>query len=148
MIEEPKRSALPYAAAAIVAALAVWTIQQSSIQDSGPGDRQSSSRTQETERRDAHPAKGDMRALFSANDYPAEAQRDGEEGTVRAELTIDQRGRVRRCTIVASSSHSSLDNATCRILARRARFTPARDVNGDAVRDTVLTPPIVWRLEA
>jgi hypothetical protein len=33
---------------------------------------------------------------------------------------------VSRCNVVSSSGSSSLDNATCSILAKRARFTPAR----------------------
>jgi protein TonB len=90
---------------------------------------------------------GDLRTLFSADDYPAEAQRNGEEGTVQAELSVDARGHVRGCTVIHSSGHASLDSATCRILQRRARFDPAHDVNGDAVASSVVTPRIVWRLE-
>lgn len=146
VVEEPRLSALPYAAAAIVTALAIWTIQQSSIEDSTPGDRPIK-QSEQANSRGAQPAKGDLRALFSADDYPVEAQRSGEEGTVRAELTIDERGQVSRCTIMAGSGHSALDEATCRILQRRARFTPARDVNGDVVVDTLVAPPVVWRLE-
>jgi len=95
----------------------------------------------------AQSAKGDLRTLFSPDDYPASAQAAGAEGTARATLTIGTDGRVVSCNITQSSGNSSLDSATCNILRRRAKFVPARDSNGNATTDTVSTPAIVWRLE-
>jgi protein TonB len=95
----------------------------------------------------AQSAKGDLRSLFSADDYPASAQSAGAEGTVQASLTIGPDGRVVGCNITRSSGNSSLDGATCNILRRRAKFTPARDSNGQPTTDSISTPPIVWRLE-
>lgn len=92
-------------------------------------------------------AKGDLRTLFSADDYPAAAQAAGAEGTAQAELTIGPDGRVVGCNLTRSTGNSSLDSATCNILRRRAKFSPAKDSNGNATTDTVTTPPIVWRLE-
>jgi len=94
----------------------------------------------------AQSAKGDLRSLFSADDYPSSAQAAGAEGTVRAELTIGTDGRVVACNITQSSGNSSLDQTTCNILRRRAKFTPARDSNGNPTTDTVSTPPIRWQL--
>ncbi|MEO7655385.1 MAG: energy transducer TonB, partial [Sphingomicrobium sp.] len=88
----------------------------------------------------------DLRTLFSSDDYPASATSSGAEGTVQASLTIGPDGRVTGCSIVRSAGNSSLDSATCNILRRRAKFTPARDTNGQATSDTIRTPPIVWRL--
>lgn len=95
----------------------------------------------------AQSAKGDLRTLFSADDYPAAAQSAGAEGTAQATLTIGPDGRVVGCNLSRSTGNSSLDSATCNILRRRAKFTPARDSNGQPTTDTVTTPPIVWRLE-
>lgn len=92
-------------------------------------------------------AKGDLRTLFSADDYPAAAQAAGAEGTAQATLTIGPTGQVVGCNLIRSTGNSSLDSATCNILRRRAKFSPARDSNGQATTDTVTTPPIVWRLE-
>jgi protein TonB len=92
-------------------------------------------------------AKGDLRTLFSADDYPASAQAAGAEGTAQASLTIGADGRVVGCNLTRSTGNSALDSATCNILRRRAKFTPARDSNGNATTDTITTPPIVWRLE-
>jgi protein TonB len=95
----------------------------------------------------AQSAKGDLRTLFSADDYPASAQSAGAEGTTRASLTIGPDGRVTGCNIIQSSGNTSLDSTTCNILRRRAKFTPARDSNGNPTSDTITTPSIVWRLE-
>ena len=92
-------------------------------------------------------AKGDLRTLFSADDYPAAAQAAGAEGTAQAQLTISPDGRVVGCNLTRSTGNSALDAATCNILRRRAKFSPAKDSNGNATSDTYSTPPIVWRLE-
>jgi TonB family protein len=138
---QPGRSNAPYFIAAFFAAILIWTVQQNHIQDSNP-------RPVRDQAEGRSSARGNVRTLFSADDYPAEAQARGEEGTVRARLDIDTRGRVSKCSIIQSSGHASLDQATCSILQRRALFTPARDVDGKAVPDSVTTPSIVWRLES
>jgi protein TonB len=131
---QPHRSPAPYFVAAIIVAVASWAIQQRAVENSNP-------------ERTSYPTRGDVRALFSSDDYPADAQQNGEEGSVRARLTVDARGRVAKCTIIRSSGHVSLDKATCDVLRDRARFSPARDANGKAVSDSFVTPLVVWRLE-
>lgn len=91
-------------------------------------------------------AKGDVRQLFTADDYPTAAVRRDETGNVRARLAIGADGRVAGCRIVESSGSATLDQATCRILKSRARFTPAKDSNGRLTSDDYLTPTISWRL--
>ncbi|MES2120162.1 MAG: energy transducer TonB [Pseudomonadota bacterium] len=95
----------------------------------------------------AQSAKGDLRTLFSGDDYPASAQSAGAEGTAQAQLSIGPDGRVTGCNLIRSTGNTALDSATCNILRRRAKFTPARDSNGQATSDTITTPPITWRLE-
>ncbi len=95
----------------------------------------------------AQSAKGDLRTLFTADDYPASAQAAGAEGTTQAEITIGTDGRVVGCNITRSSGNSALDQATCNIIRRRAKYVPARDTNGNPISDTIQTPPITWRLE-
>ena len=142
---QPGQSAAPYFVAAVIAAILVWTAQQYWIADSN-----SEPARQQAPARQAAPGqetRGDLRTVFSADDYPASAQANGEEGTVQAKLTVSTSGRVSACEIVRSSGHKSLDEATCRILQRRARFTPARAADGRPIASTVTSPPIVWRLE-
>ncbi|HEY8593070.1 MAG TPA: TonB family protein [Sphingomicrobium sp.] len=95
----------------------------------------------------AQSSKGDLRGLFTGDDYPAAAMSSGAEGTAQAQLTIGADGRVTGCNIIRSAGNGALDSATCNILRRRAKFTPARDSNGNATTDTITTPPITWRLE-
>jgi protein TonB len=95
----------------------------------------------------AQSAKGDLRSLFSADDYPASASAAEAQGTAQATLTISPTGQVVGCNLIRSTGNGALDSATCNILRRRAKFTPAKDSNGNATTDTITTPPIVWRLE-
>jgi TonB family protein len=69
----------------------------------------------------------------TSNDYPAIAMRDGVEGTVAFELSIDTLGRVFGCEITSGSGSSILDQNTCELLVRRARFFPAQDGKGKFV---------------
>jgi protein TonB len=95
----------------------------------------------------AQSSKGDLRNLFSGDDYPAAAMSAGAEGTAQASITVGPDGRVVGCNITRSSGNGALDAATCNIIRRRAKFTPARDSNGNPTTDTLSTPPITWRLE-
>jgi periplasmic protein TonB len=92
-------------------------------------------------------AKGSLTSLFGPDDYPPSAQASGAEGTSQASITIGPDGRVASCTIIRSSGNNALDSATCNIIRRRAKYIPAKDSNGNAVSDTITTPPITWRLE-
>src|SRR6476620_5739854 len=92
----------------------------------------------------AQSARGDLRSLFSTDDYPASALAAGAGGTAQAELSISADGRVVGCSLIRSTGNSALDAATCNVLRRRAKFTPARDSNGNATSDTVRTPSITW----
>ncbi|OYZ14312.1 MAG: hypothetical protein B7Y35_11120 [Sphingomonadales bacterium 28-64-96] len=62
--------------------------------------------------------------------YPLGSLQRGESGLVRYRLFVDTSGRVERCAIIASSGHAGLDRDTCALLSRRARFVPARNVDG------------------
>lgn len=92
----------------------------------------------------AQSAKGDLRTLFSTDDYPASALSAGAGGTAQAQLTVGPDGRVTGCNLIRSTGNGALDAATCNILRRRAKFTPARDSEGNATSDTVTTPTITW----
>jgi len=81
-------------------------------------------------------AKGNLLSLFSDDDYPQSAIRNEEQGTTAVRLSIGPDGRVSDCSVTASSGSSALDNATCSILRRRARFTPAQDQGGNSISDT------------
>ena len=66
-------------------------------------------------------------------DYPLDALRQGLEGTVGFALTVNPQGMVDTCRITHSSGHPALDEATCTLIARRARFKPGQDAAGKAI---------------
>ena len=81
------------------------------------------------------PPPATLASYFSSADYPREALKRKEQGTVRFRLGINAEGRVSSCTILASSGSPALDSTTCRLIAQRARFRPARDDEGRPVAD-------------
>lgn len=89
---------------------------------------------------------GDVRGLFTTDDYPARALALEHQGTVVAKLKVDAAGRVEKCSIRRSSGHDDLDGVTCAILRERARFEPARDRKGRSIRGDYTTPPIRWEM--
>jgi protein TonB len=92
-------------------------------------------------------AKGSIIGLFSDEDYPQDAIRNEQQGTTAVALTIGTDGRVSGCNVTSSSGSGSLDQAACRIIRSRARFTPAKDQNGNPIAGTY-SQRISWRLPA
>jgi protein TonB len=90
-------------------------------------------------------ARANLTSYFSDDDYPPSALRAEEQGTTGFRLTIGPDGRVSACEVTSSSGSSALDQATCRILRSRARYTPARDQNGNPTSGTDQAR-VQWRL--
>jgi protein TonB len=86
-----------------------------------------------------------LRSLFSGYDYPIEAASFNVQGSVEFVLVIGANGRVRDCRIVRMSLIRVFGPATCAVLRRRARYTPARDAAGQAVED-MDTGEVYWGL--
>ncbi|NBC37057.1 TonB family protein [Novosphingobium sp. FSY-8] len=66
----------------------------------------------------------------TADDYPSMDLRQNHEGVTRFSLSIGTDGRVTSCTVTGSSGFAGLDAATCNLVMRRARFTPAMNEDG------------------
>lgn len=92
-------------------------------------------------------SKGDVRSLFTANDYPQEASERNQEGEARFLLLVNEKGAVAGCHVLQPSGVPILDAMGCQVIRQRARFTPARDAHGKAVRSTLVTPTVIWRME-
>ena len=92
-------------------------------------------------------AKANLASYFSDDDYPPSAIRDEQQGTTSFRLSIGADGRVTNCSVTSSSGSTALDNTTCSLLRRRARYTPARDENGNPTTDTA-SGSIRWVLPA
>ena len=89
-------------------------------------------------------AAGEFRPLITYDDYPPEALSNNWQGSVTVVLTISPKGQVTACRVRKSSGHQVLDDATCKIMISRARFTPALDNAGNPIEAHYTTPPITW----
>lgn len=69
----------------------------------------------------------------TSHDYPSRALRDELEGATRFRLIVSADGRASHCEVRESSGALALDQATCTIIKRRARFTPALDDRGNPI---------------
>lgn len=90
-------------------------------------------------------ARGDRGAWIGTGDYPPAAIRAEEQGVVGIALRIDAAGRIAQCTVTQPSGSAALDQATCRLYQRRARFDPARDEAGNPVAAT-FNDRVRWEL--
>jgi protein TonB len=86
-------------------------------------------RSKPDQTRGAEPGTG-RGGWVTSEDYPPGPLREGIAGTVGISVAIGIDGRVQGCEVTKSSGNSQLDDATCRLYARRARFKPALDAEG------------------
>jgi protein TonB len=77
--------------------------------------------------------------------YPAEARRNGVEGTVMLRVWVAADGAATRVEIDRSSGHRALDDAALGAV-KKWRFVPAR--RGDEAIEGLVTVPLVFRLDA
>lgn len=94
----------------------------------------------------ATPASGDVRHLFNWKDYPDEAFNRQQEGMAQFVLLIDEKGGVANCDVLKTSGIPVLEVRGCQVIRERGKFMPARDADGKAIRSSVVTPPVHWRL--
>ena len=81
----------------------------------------------------------------TTDDYRSNWIRQEMTGKARFRLEIAADGRVTNCTITGSSGHPQLDAATCALVAKRAKFQPARGSEGEPVAGSY-SNAIDWRL--
>ena len=77
---------------------------------------------------------GRITSWFNYRDYPNEALRKNLSGKVRFRLGIDETGAIENCTIQASYSDPSFAETVCNEFARKGKFTPATNADGEAVK--------------
>ena len=81
---------------------------------------------------------------YSYEDYPEEALRRGQEGYVTVAFTITPDGRMTGCHVIRSSGSRSLDAVPCWVLPKRARFSPAKDGQGQPLATHGETSMSFW----
>lgn len=90
-------------------------------------------------------AKGNPADWISTDDYPPSALRAEEEGTTAIAWTINTQGRVENCRVTSSSGSRALDDAACRAITRRGRYSPALDQSGNPIA-TTSSRRVVWKI--
>jgi TonB family protein len=70
-------------------------------------------------------------AVVTASDYPASDH--DKQGTTKFEMTVGADGRPVSCAVTSSSGYDKLDSAACRAFLKRARFSPAKDLQGNPI---------------
>lgn len=90
-------------------------------------------------------ARADLASYILDSDYPDSEIGTHQQGRVTFQIRIGTNGRVIGCIVTGSSGTYAFDAATCRIMRSRARFTPARDAQGNPAEDAQ-TATIIWRL--
>jgi protein TonB len=92
----------------------------------------------------AKPSNAPGRWVTNADYKPAWVRRE-MQGVVSFALQVDASGRVSDCRVTRSSGFGELDDATCRLVRQRAKFTAARDGKGLKVPGTYANS-VRWEL--
>ena len=83
--------------------------------------------------------------LITPEDYPDDALRANQSGTVRMMIMLDEQGGILDCVVQETSGIASLDAMSCHVAVERATFIPAQDANGKPVRSTYVAR-ITWQV--
>lgn len=83
---------------------------------------------------------------FQMEDYPVYAFQRRQQGDTAFELLVDPSGKPVNCLVVQSSGSPVLDRQACAVARQRARFSPARDNNGQAVFGTYRSK-VLWTID-
>lgn len=129
-----------------IAELSAWAPEVDSAGiGSGPQERTEQTPGATVMEPTAPSLRGNLSSLITEDDYPPVSARAGESGRVSVQLHVDMYGRPDGCEVTTSSGYRTLDEATCRLLTRRARYYPARDEAGRSV-DGFVSHSLTWRL--
>jgi protein TonB len=79
------------------------------------------------------------------NDYRSSWVTRKWEGTAGFRLTVGTDGRVKDCTITQSTGHDALDDATCALVKKRAKFDPAKNDRGETANGT-FSSAVRWQI--
>lgn len=83
---------------------------------------------------------------FSANDYPIDMARRGQESVVKIRVLVDATGRVTKCTSISHFTEPEFNKITCARFMERAHFEPAELADGTKVPSYYVNK-VIFRLE-
>ena len=85
--------------------------------------------------------------MISANDYPAGALTRNEQGATFFQIVIRPDGNPDTCSVLISSGYRELDDTTCKLMLKRARFAPVQGSDGKAIY-AVYRGTMTWAIDA
>jgi hypothetical protein len=88
----------------------------------------------------------DVRAIFSADDMPAYVQSAGVTRFVSTRTTVRPDGALQDCAAERGSGDAKLDLYTCAIILKRAKFEPAKWVDGSPAY-AIVRAPVTWAVD-
>lgn len=86
---------------------------------------------------------GNAGGWIQSTDYPATALRSGQSASIQFRLMIDKSGMPTECKVQNTTQGPAFTDLTCSLLLKRARFKPARTVDGTPV-DSYYTNWVNW----
>lgn len=90
-------------------------------------------------------ARNDPSRWLTDSDYRPSWARRELAGLAGFRLQIAANGKVTDCSITRSTGYAELDEATCTLVAKRARFEPARGTSGEPVVGSY-SGSVMWEL--
>lgn len=80
-----------------------------------------------------------------SSDFPANMLSNGQGAVLRFRLIVNPDGTVDNCRITSGAGHKDFWDLTCNLIAKRARFSPAIDSNGNPVK-SIYSNSVYWDL--
>lgn len=80
---------------------------------------------------------------FSTNAFPSTAAMGGHNGYVQFRLDVDETGLVTACHVLGRTNPDEFADLSCRILAQRAKFSPAFNAEGKPVKSFNVNK-VIW----
>jgi hypothetical protein len=87
----------------------------------------------------------DIRSVFTADDMPAYVQIAGTTRFVPTRTVVAADGTLQSCGVERGSGDPNLDTLTCLIISKRAKFAPAKWLDGSPAYG-VLSVPVIWAI--
>ncbi len=78
-----------------------------------------------------------IKGRLKYSDLPPELRGQETASNVSVRYAVDVDGKVRQCSVTASSGSEALDRRTCDLIEQRFRFEPSRDRDGRPVRSII-----------
>ena len=82
---------------------------------------------------------------FIFSKYPPRALAAGEQGAVRFQAEVNEKGLVLGCKVTQGSGFERLDRETCDLIVNHATFKPTLDSEGKA-REAIHDGMVTWRI--